>query len=119
MAKKKTILFVTNCDNPKTIALYEQQTKNTYHRGDEERPCLTFLHSVPPHKVAQRAKEKRPSAVVFDGLSTQAVIQTIASIEKRFNGSLPSFLKIGTRHIIEKTSVHRTHEAAKEYLCQS
>lgn len=115
MTKKKTILFVTNCDDAKKAAAFEQQAKNVYHTKDDK-PCLTFLHNTLPHKVVEKAKEKKPTAVVFEGVDSHQILQAINAIERRLNGSSPKFIQIGTKQVIEKTSVYRTHEAVKEYL---
>lgn len=112
----KKLFIVTNCD-PKKVFETEQELKGIYLKKDPK-PGITFVHNgSKPYEVANRSKDKKPAAIIFDESVSQRTIGDIVSaVSKALSGRIPRFIQVNKNHTVPTVEHVTEHEQARKLV---
>ncbi|HVY36012.1 MAG TPA: hypothetical protein VG982_01930 [Candidatus Paceibacterota bacterium] len=110
------LLFVTSC-SPAEARGFEKNVKRIYFDGPNKRPCLTFMHDdATPKTIREKAKEKKPVAVIFEEkVPALRITSTMTEVKKIMNGS-SRFIHVSPEQIITGTEAIKDHGEVKKTL---
>ena len=112
----KKVFIVTNCD-PKRVFETEQELKSIYLKKDPK-PGITFAHNgSKPYEVANKSKDKKPAAIIFDeGVPQRIIGEIVSAVSKALPGRTPRFIQVNKHHTVPTVEHVTEHEQARELV---
>lgn len=112
----KKLIIVTNCD-PERTSDAEQRLKEIYLRTDPK-PGITFVHKgTQPYQIAEKSKEKKPVAIIFDDTVPHPTITAIIdSVSRKIPHKKPRFIHVSLQHSVATAENAESHTKAHKLI---